>query len=448
MANPEKIEQKILAYSISQKAVYSGPEGISILRDFLAFIENPEKKFYSFHIVGTSGKGSTAICLSKLLQAQGLKAGLMQSPHLLDIRERFMINNQLISRKKLSDYFTALQKKINLFKKKTGKQLNFFQIMTALAFYIFQKEGIRFVVIEAGIGGLYDSTNVLPLKNKIVIITKIGKDHTEILGNKISEIAYQKAMVMGPGTIAISAPQSSTAKKTIAKIAKEKNTALYFKNQFIYNIKHHHNIYSFSLKNKSILLEDLEIKNDVSYQFENYTLALSALTVAAIFFNFQLKEKPIRNILLNLKIPGRMEIIKNNTTEIVLDAAHNPQKIRTLIEALKRKYPRQKFTFIISFKEGKDTKMMLTLLAPFAHKIIITDFNHDNLLSLKAVNPEIISKYLVRLNFKRYLIVPETYQAIFCTKKEKNQILICGSIYLLRRLIPEIKKSGFLFPDL
>ncbi len=266
MTKTNKTEAEILARALRNRQLHSGQDGLLLVQDFLAFIGHPERSFQPFHIAGTSGKGSTAICLSKLLGAHGFKTGLMQSPHLTDIRERFMINNKFLEHNKTLGYFKEFTTKLDCFEKTDKRRLNYFQIMTTFAFFVFRKENTRFAVIEVGIGGLFDSTNALPKEGKIAIITRIGKDHTEILGKKLSEIAYQKAMIMGQSSICLSSPQSLSAKKIIIDVAKTQKSELYLSEKSITNIRRSDTAHLVDFKHESTFFNDLEITPKAPFQ--------------------------------------------------------------------------------------------------------------------------------------------------------------------------------------
>ncbi len=175
---------------------FSGQAGIERTKYLLQLLDNPQEKIKVIHIAGTSGKGSTAYLISKLLQHHGFKVGLQVSPHLIDIRERFQINNQLIPEELFVRTFQEIKPTIEKAKNSHWGKLTFFEILVSFAFYFFWKNKVDYAVMETGLGGLYDGTNVVENKNKLVVLTKIGLDHQWILGSTYEKIASQKAGII------------------------------------------------------------------------------------------------------------------------------------------------------------------------------------------------------------------------------------------------------------
>jgi len=151
------------------------------VKNFVKLLGSPQKKMKVVHIAGTSGKGSTATIISNVLQGLGFQVGLQVSPHLLDIRERCQVNNELLSEEKFIKYFLEIIPVIEKVAKTKFGKLTYFEIITGLSLYIFQQEKVDYAVIETGLGGTYDASNIIDDRNKIAVLTKIGKDHTEIL---------------------------------------------------------------------------------------------------------------------------------------------------------------------------------------------------------------------------------------------------------------------------
>ena len=210
----------------SQK--FPGNYGYRRAKYFFKLLGNPQNKLKVIHIAGTSGKGSTAYLTSVILKSQGFKVGLHISPHLIDVRERCQINNQMIPKK---DFYQALNQMAPVIKemeKSEFKTASYFEILTGLAFKVFSEKKVDYAVIETGLGGLYDATNTINRSDKISMITEIGFDHMEVLGNTLAKIAFQKAMIIKPKSLVVSQEQKPEAKKIIETVAKKQRAKIFF----------------------------------------------------------------------------------------------------------------------------------------------------------------------------------------------------------------------------
>ncbi|EKE14049.1 MAG: multifunctional folylpolyglutamate synthase/dihydrofolate synthase, partial [uncultured bacterium] len=209
---------------------FPGETGLNRAKNFLRRLGNPQEKLKIIHVAGTSGKGSTCYLISSLLSAHGFKVGLHQSPHLTDVTERFQINNKNISK---DDFVVYLNKIIPIINHRdeaclVSTSLTYFEILVGMAFYIFNEKKVDYAVIETGLGGKYDGTNVVSRSDKLAVLTKIGLDHVAILGKTLPEITLQKAMIINKNSQAISINQDPKAEEVIREIAEEKKAKLFF----------------------------------------------------------------------------------------------------------------------------------------------------------------------------------------------------------------------------
>lgn len=435
----------------TREELFMGTIGIDRSLYFMKLLENPQNKIKVIHIAGTSGKGSTAYLISNILQSQKIKVGLSVSPHIFDVRERMQINNKLISKKIILKYFNEILPIIRKMEKTKYKSPTFFEINVGLAYYIFFKEKVSYAIMETGLGGMLDSTNTSSNKNKICVITKLGFDHTEILGKTILKIATQKAGIIKNKNIVISSQQTPNAKNILQKICHKKNAKLEFahkKNHKIISSTPLQTVFDFNIPiydkeiTKQRLLKNISLNLIGRHQAENCSLALMALNEVLRREKIKFNEKLLRNNLRNIKIPGRMEIIQNNNKNIILDGAHNPQKMKTFIKNLSEIYPNKKFIFIIAFKKSKDFKNMLDIIIPFANKIFLSSFNASKKIDhLSSVDNETISTYLKSKKFKDFSIISNKEIAILnFIKKFKDDIVITGSLYFIGSVYKNIKK--------
>ena len=422
-------------FLIARRARYfPGPLGLKRAQLFLKLLGNPQEKIKVIHIAGTSGKGSTAYLTSKILADLGFKTGLTLSPHLQDIRERLQINNRLISRQKFVHNLNQLFPSVKKMEKSPWGLPTYFEILTALAFYTFNKEKVDYAVIETGFGGRYDATNVIKNPQKIAVFTRIGLDHTHILGKTLTGIARQKAAIIQANNTVVALKQSNSINLTLEKAAHAKNAPLHFiqAGKHFKNIKATQEKTVFDFSFRSLKLTRIELGLLGAHQAENTSLALAALSLLSDRDGFPINRPLLRKTLKGAKFPGRLEIIKSPQRPIIIDGAHNPQKITALIKSLRQLFPRQKFIFLIALKKTKDIALCLSPLLPWAEKIFITDFPGP------AHKPILIQKTLRRMNFPSTQIVHRLQEVI--NQNNRKPLVITGSLYLLSYYWPKIKE--------
>lgn len=293
-----------------------------------ALAGNPEKILKIIHIAGTKGKGSTAILLGSLLNAGENSCGVFSSPHLISIRERFLVNNQPLPYKILIE---EADKLINKIQKKTAN-VNFFEIMTVLALRLFVRLKCRYAVVETGIGGLLDATNYIP-SPECCIITAVSFDHTELLGRGLPEIAAQKAGIIKKNTplIVSRQPFEKEVMPIITKEANKKTAPLYRTNP-----------------ENNAGFPSWETMPPV--QRENFASALQATRI------LNLMPKPSE--FQTPQLPGRCQVLKDKPL-IIVDGAHNGDSARRLTETIKWFYPNSRFLIIIGVAQGKDCEEIL-----------------------------------------------------------------------------------------
>ncbi|MCM8831660.1 MAG: bifunctional folylpolyglutamate synthase/dihydrofolate synthase [Candidatus Omnitrophica bacterium] len=393
----------------------------------------PFDKLKVIHIAGTKGKGSTATFCANILASSGFRVGLYTSPHLVDFRERIAIlkknkkgiSKTLISKNDVIRIVNNFKPKIEKlrFTSKFGK-VTFFEVYTAIAFKYFLEKNVDFVVLETGLGGRLDATNVInrPL---ISIITHIDYDHMDKLGNRLAQIAYEKAGIIKKKSLVISNYQRKSALKVILKKAKKEKAQffLYKKDFFCTNIRFYKNCSYFDFRFKNFELKNLKISLLGPHQIENVALALAAI--------YLLKEKKIieeeinyRGGLLSSYIEGRFEIIKKNPL-VILDVAHNPAAFGALAKNLKLYFPKKKIILIFAVSKDKDIKNMLNKLSG-VDKYIFTSFSNP-----RSVSPQDIKKVSKISDAILTKDIKEAFRIAIKFYKKNYLILISGSLFLV-----------------
>jgi len=397
----------------------------------LQHLKIPYQALRAIHIAGTKGKGSTAHFLVSLLATSGFKVGLFSSPHFFDFRERIQIiknskskvKNSLITKNDLIEIVEEFR--IHLEDLKIPQELGpitFFEIITAVAFSYFLRKGVDLIVLETGLGGRLDSTNVIsPL---ISIITHIGYDHTDKLGKKLSEIASEKAGIIKKNVPLVCSSQPLAALKAIKDKAKREAAPFFYftKNFEVENIRFKKEFTYFNFKFNNFILRDLKIYLKGKHQVENAALALAAI--------FLLESKGAFSKKINYKsgletsgLPGRFEVI-SKLPLIVVDVAHNPSSFLSLGNSLKRYFPRKKIILIFACSQDKDAKRMLKAIN-YSY-LILSSF--DNLRSKSPLGLSMIT------GDKNVCLTKNIAEAMEQAKKKYNNksiIVVSGSFFLV-----------------
>lgn len=401
--------------------IFPGEVGLTRAKYFLHLLGDPQEKLKIIHVAGTSGKGSTCYMISTLLSSQGFKVGLHQSPHLTDVTERFQINGKNISKQEFIFYLNNILPTIKII-----KNITYFEILVGLAFYIFADKKVDYAVMETGLGGWYDGTNVVSRSDKLSVITKIGLDHTNILGRTLPEIALQKAMIINEKSQAISIYQKPEVEEVIKEVAKKKQAKITFVGRDLIN---------------QVLTENIGLFGD--YQKENAGLALEAVKYLSKRDGFKIDEEKVETVFQTAHFPGRFDIKKilpagaDIDKTVIFDGAHNPQKMEAFINSLIKKYPNTKFNFLLAFKKGKDYKEMLKIIIShaIASKIILTSFFTENQDMVNvSENPK-----KIEWDIK---IIPDLKKAWGTILENDGPVVVTGSLYLVGEIFKLINLTN------
>lgn len=390
--------------------------GLATIRSILCALGNPQNNYSCIHVAGTNGKGSVASSLSAILQKAGFKVGLFTSPHLVTFNERIRINNRPISNKNVVESYNAVNQVHKGFREPT-----FFEFSTAMALYEFSKEKVDWAVIETGMGGRLDATNII--KPEISIVTNISLEHKKYLGNTIEEIAGEKGGIIKRGKSVITGAKQKSAINTLKNIAAKKRAPFYlFGDNF--KIKKNKNG-TFSYIGINNVWPDMQTNLPGDHQIENAALVLAACELLGNKIN--LPEKHIRAGLKQTNWPGRLEIVLSSPC-VILDGAHNLNAAQALHKFLSKEYRGRKITIITGMLDDKPYQAMLKSMLSVSNRAILTKPQID-----RALEPETL--YAVSKNLvKDIKIIPEVKEAInyaLKTASATEVICITGSLYVV-----------------
>ena len=390
-------------------------------------LKNPQNKFKSIHIAGTNGKGSTSHMLAAILQQAGYKTGLYTSPHIKDFGERIRIDGKMIDQ----NFVIAFAEKTKTICSKI--EPSFFELTVAMAFEYFASEKVDIAVIETGLGGRLDSTNIIsPI---LSIITNIGLDHTNLLGNTISEITQEKAGIIKLNTpVIIGESTTETSPIFEEKSAEMGTTAIYADNIItIESVEMNNNHLQCRCHNKIEKTTEL-IYLDLTgaYQIKNLKTVLAATSILnKVGFNITPGHK--KNALSKVKkltgFKGRWEVIAENPL-LILDVAHNKDGIQSVVNQLQEQYPNSHLHIVVGFVNDKDISGILDLL-PKNASYYFTNAHIERALPFEILKLKAEEKNLMGEGYDN---VNDAIHAAKSNAEKKDVILVCGSFFILSEI--------------
>lgn len=347
---------------------------LKAMKFLMGEFEHPEDKLKVIHIAGTNGKGSVTEMITNVLINEGYKVGKFISPHLIHYNERISVNNNCISNIEMERLINKINPSIEKYNLQNDIPITLFELETTMAFLYFEEKGCDFVVLETGLGGLYDCTNVIthPL---VSIITSIGYDHIHILGNTLSEIAYQKAGIIKENSNTVIFSQNLEIDNVFITECKNKNNNLHIiKKTDISNYSYDSNYQYFDYKNFKNMIINLKGK----VQVQNACLCIETFEILNTL-GYHINLENIKKGLKTVIHKGRMEIL-NDKPLIIFDGAHNEPAIKNFQDMIKMYYEKMKRVYIISILKTKDYNKMLKLMAEDqdATFILTSGNNTDN----------------------------------------------------------------------
>lgn len=404
-------------------------ESITLLMEYLG---NPQDKLKFIHVAGTNGKGSVCCFLQNILTNSGYKTGKYTSPNMLRVNERISIDGNDISDVDLDELLKKVHEKANLVKEKLGDLPTQFEIWTAAAFCWFYQNNCDYVVLETGLGGRKDATNVI--KNPVIsVITRIAKDHTEFLGETLSEIAAEKAGIIKEtenGGVTVTLSQEQSALEVISSVAKLNNNKLIItKIPLVHDFSGEFEVFDYDE------IKEIKTKMLGLHQAENASLAIECAKALNI------PEKYILSGILKAKNPGRMEIISDNPL-ILFDGAHNKNGMTSLVNALDRYFSDYKKSFVIGFMKDKDIKSAVNVLKENGYDKDTTFYTVMVKDNPRADSAENLAKRLSEHNLNAIPALSIT-DAIKKASQNNTMIVICGSLYLYKDFFDEFASQDW-----
>ena len=389
--------------------------GLRKVSKLLARLGNPQEGLPCIHIAGTNGKGSTAAFISSILSKAGYRVGLYTSPHLISFTERIKINNREISKSDVIRLTSLLKNKSN-----DKDNITYFEIVTAMALLYFKEKKVDLSILEVGMGGRLDATNIVtPL---LSVITNISKEHEFYLGNSLLKIANEKAGIIKKNSVLITGATQPKVLSLFKKRCRTKKTRYYqFGKDISYKLANHNYFHYYGLRNS---LEGLNVGLLGEHQIKNAAIALASVEILR-GKRYHIEDNAIYQGLSNVHWPGRLEVLKKSPI-VVIDGAHNPAAMKNLKKVLFTEFNFRKLILVIGIMEDKDIRAMFKQIAPFAHKVILCEPNMD-----RAASTKIIAKRLQEWNVKYHQIKDVKEAVIYALSIANPKDLICvtGSLF-------------------
>ena len=430
-----------VVYRIDESLKFGIKPGLEKIQLLLDCLGNPEKDYKAIHVAGTNGKGSTVALTSSVLVEAGYKVGVFTSPHLKKITERFKINEVEISEK---DFAIIGEKVLNVIDElaKSGHETpTHFEVLTAMGFLYFSMEKVDFAVIEVGLGGRLDSTNVL--NPELCYITSISYDHTDVLGDTIEKIAVEKAGIIKKDCLIAVYPQSyKEAEEVIKKkILKERANSVFTSNDAGKIVKWDNKSQTFDFKDNGHVIDNLEIGLIGDHQVKNASNVLNGLLQLAKKFD-NIDEESIRRGFKNVNWPCRLSVVPGKPL-ILADGAHNREGLQSLADALDKYFADKKKVLLIGMLKDKEYRFAAEIFASRFEYVITTEADSVRKLGAEEF-AEVFREFCV--SPERVLAEADWEKAVELTYQKAHDckcdmICISGSLYITGYLLDLMKEK-------
>jgi len=392
--------------------------GLRNVASFLNLLGNPQRKLSAIHIGGTNGKGSTAAFIASILRKAGYRVGLYTSPHIHDVRERIQINGNLISKDRFDNLIRQLRGFLE--SRRSAPPVTYFEFLTALSFQYFLEENIDIAVIEVGMGGRLDATNLIhPL---VSVISTVSMDHEEYLGNTLVKIAREKAGIIQHGGILVTGVWQRDLQKMFGEICKRKKSQISHYAQDFYSRYRAGGICDYY--GRTTILSGLSLCLRGRHQGRNVSLALATIEHLRER-GFRAGDEAVLTGIKDVQWPCRLEVVREKPL-VVLDGAHNAEGAHVLSIALKEEFLWKRLFLVFGVLSDKDYSGMLSWISPLADRVILTRPRSD-----RALSPKFILNALPHLSRKASIVSNpgDAVEEALDAARPDDCICVCGSLF-------------------
>lgn len=412
----QDIEAELAKYIPLVKEITGKDITLVRMRPLMKAIGNPEKNLKIIHIAGTSGKTSTCYYVAALLREAGQKVGLTISPHVDSVTERIQIDLHPIDEATFGNAFSDFLEVIE----SVEPRPTYFELLIAFVYWYFAKVGVDYAVIETGLGGLHDATNVANSSDKVCVITDIGYDHMHVLGNTLSAITTQKAGIIYPENDVLCYQQSDEVNAVIEQAVLRQKAHLHV-----------------------IEVSDGTASSDLPlFQQRNWHLAKAVYDLVASRDNLPQLNEQQQIASTQVVVPARMETIHHGKQLIILDGSHNAQKIGALVDSVLAKYPNKSVAILTSLVRSKQQQIVHNVkqLRRLDGTMIITSFSGSQDIPHTSVSPNLVAVEAEKQGIEARIVEPPEQAFNELLKKDEDILLVTGSFYLLNHIRPLVRK--------
>ena len=414
---------------IKDTAKFGSKLGLERTEKILEYLGNPHKKIKTIHIAGTNGKGSTTAMLTKILVESGYKVGCYISPYIEEFEERMQINNENIPKDDLAEIVTEVSKAVDKVIKEDYGNPTEFEIITCAGFLYFERNNVDFAVVEVGLGGRLDSTNVI--KPELSVIGSISLDHVQILGDTIEKIAFEKGGIIKENTKVVLYPQQDSVIKVIEDICESKSAPL------VRVIKDNAKFEGVSEGTDGQITQKLKVVTAKDtycvqlallgvHQVQNCNVVINCCE-ALMDMGVKITKEAILKGLKLVKWPGRLEIMRRNPL-VVLDGAHNVDGIKKLSESINKYFKYKKMVLILGILADKQVDEMINTICPKAAKVIAVTPHSERAELCEDLRDKI---FLCNENCEAVMDYEKAYEKALSYCEEEDMIIISGSLYMV-----------------
>jgi dihydrofolate synthase/folylpolyglutamate synthase len=408
---------EVLKYLYHKRPMGKVKPGLERISMLLSKLGNPHLKYKSIHVGGTNGKGSVTNMISHILISQGYRVGSYYSPHLSTFRERIRLNEEYISEEDVVKIYEKMEPILNELDKEEIFSPSFFEVVTAMAFLYFAEKNVDIAVLEVGLGGRLDATNVVfPLCSTIVTV---DRDHEKTLGYTIEQIAWEKSGIIKERVPLVTGERKREALKVMEDVARKKNSRVYVIDKDfsvkVKSLKLHENRFDYCGENT---FEDLVLTMNGPHQIENAGVALKTLEATGL----PLSEKAIREGLKNAKNLGRFEILEKDGKTYILDGAHNPHGAESLVRSLKLYFNDKPLNLVIGILDDKNREDILRKYTGIFERVIVTRVPSPRMKDMNGL-VDTAKKF-----FKNVEVIEDPLEAI---ESSEGDTVVTGSLFLV-----------------
>lgn len=406
------------------------------VEELLQRLGRPQDAANSVHVAGTKGKGSTSAMIAAILTSAGYRTGLYTSPHLLDFTERVQVDGEPIERGSFARLVEVMRPEVEAVNRAGNfGQLTTFELLTALGFLYFRERRVDYQVLETGLGGRLDATNVVS-RPQVCVITSISYDHTDVLGNTLTRIATEKAGIIKPGSTVVCAPQFSEAMAVIESVCRERGARLIRAGTDVTWERKAFSPAGQSFQVKGMLGEySLEIPLLGEFQLENAASAVAAVEVL-VGLGAKISPESIAEGLARVRWPGRLQILRRKPW-VIIDGAHNAYSVKRLAQALRQYFDFDRLVLVFGASSDKDIAGMVAELAPLASEVIVTASRHP-----RSVKPSVLAEEFAKSGVTAQAAGDVASAVELALARAQPADLVCatGSIFVIAEVVEYLSR--------